>query len=97
MTYFSPKPLTDSEKKTLKESGEIFSDEAIQSLCDLGNVLYDIRQRMISEGWKIDHNQGIWISPDGVSYTKETMGQYHEDLKKKRKAELLAKRQRKNG
>ena len=89
MTYFSLKPSDDSTKKTPEESGHIFSDEEMQDIIDLGNVLYDIRKRMISEGWKINHKQGIWPSPDGVSYTKETMGQYHEDQKKK--AKLQAK------
>ena len=66
----------------------------MQDIIDLGNALYDIRKRMISEGWVIkDH---VFTSPDGVSYTKENMGQYHEDQKKKRKAELLAKQQRKS-
>ena len=68
----------------------------MQDIIDLGNVLYDIHKRLISEGWKIDLKTGISISPDGVSYTKETMGQYHEDQKKKHKAELQAKRQSSN-
>lgn len=77
------KPSSDSEKKTQKESGDIFSDEQIQNIVDLGNALYDIRKRMISEGWTIkDH---VFTSPDGVSYTKETMGLYHEDQKAKAK------------
>ena len=88
------KPSDDSKKKTQKESGDIFSDEDIQDIVDLGNVLMDIRTRMISEGWKIkDH---VFTSPEGVSYTKETMHLYQEERGKKRKAELKAKRQRKN-
>ncbi len=67
----------------------------MQNIIDLGNVLYDIRKRMISEGSKIDHKKGIWTSPDGVSYTKETMAQYHED--KKRKAKLQSKQRPQNG
>lgn len=71
MTYFSLKPLTDSEKKTLKGSGKIFSDEQMQDIIDLGNALYDIRTRMVSKGWKIDHKNGIWTSPDGVVHTRD--------------------------
>ncbi len=89
------KPSDDSTKKTPEGSGRIFSDEEIQGLVDLGNVLVGVHKRLISEGWTI--KDGIFTSPDGVSYTKETMGQYHEDQKKKLKAELLAKQQRKNG
>ncbi len=79
------KPSDGSKKKTQTESGRILSDEEIQGLVDLGNVLMDIRKRMISEGWTIkDH---VFTSPEGVSYTKETMAQYHENQKKKNKLE----------
>ena len=91
------KPSDDSKKKTPEGSGRIFSDEEIQGFVDLGNVLMDIHNRLISEGWKIDLKTGVFTSPDGVPYTKETMGQYHEEQKKKHKAELQAKRQHKNG
>ncbi len=86
MTYFSLKPSDGPKKKTQTESGHIFSDEAMQNIIDFGNVLYGIRKRMISEGWKIDHKKGIWISPEGVSYTKETLWQHDEDVKAKAKA-----------
>ena len=89
------KPSDDSTKKTPEGSGRIFSDEEIQGLVDLGNVLVGVHKRLISEGWKIDLKTGIWISPDGVSYTKETMGQYHEDQKKK--AKLQSKQRPQNG
>jgi len=89
------KPSDGSEKKTPEGSGRIFSDEEIQGFVDLGNVLMDIRKRMISEGWTI--KDGVFTTPDGVSYTKETMPQYHEDQRKKRKAELQAKRRPQNG
>ena len=89
-------PSDDSKKKTQKDSGDIFSDSDIQEIVDLGNVLYDIHKRLISEGWKIDLKTGISISPDGVSYTKETTHLYHEEKEKKRKAELQAKRQSSN-
>ena len=95
MPYFSMIPSDDSKKKIQKDSGDIFSDSDIQEIVDLGNVLMDIRVRMISEGWVIkDH---VFTSPEGVSYTKETMHLYQEEKEKKRKAELKAKRQRKNG
>jgi hypothetical protein len=87
------KPSDDSTKKIPEGSGRIFSDEEIQGLVDLGNVLVGVHKRLISEGWTI--KGGIFTTPDGVSYTKETMAQYHED--KKRKAKLQSKQQRKNG
>ena len=93
MPYFSLKPSDDSKKKTQTESGHIFSDEEIQSFVDLGNVLMDIRKRLISEGWKI--KDGVFTSRDGVSYTKGTVAQYHEDQKKK--AKLQSKQRPKHG
>ena len=88
-------PSDDSKKKTQKDSGDTFSDEQIQNIVDLGNVLYDIRKRMISEGWTIkDH---VFTSPDGISYTKENAMRYHADQKRVDKGELQVKRQRKNG
>lgn len=79
------RPSDDSKKKTQTGTSRIFSDEEIQSFVDLGNVLMDIHKRLISEGWKIDLKAGVFTSPDGISYTKENMMQYHEDQKSKAK------------
>gem|GEM_PF-2971582 len=75
------KPSDDSKKKTQTESDRIFSDEDIQSFVDLGNVLMDIRKRLISEGWII--KDGVFTSPDGVLHTKETLAQYRPNQRKR--------------
>lgn len=76
---------------TQKETDNIFSEDCVASLTELGEVLRGIHKRLISEGWTIE--DGVFTSPDGVSYNKQSAMQYCEGQKKKRKAELLFKRQ----
>lgn len=73
----------------------IFTDEEIESLKELGDVLRDIHNRLISEGWVI--KGGVFISPDGISYTKENADQYFKDQKKKLKDRVQSTRRAKNG
>ena len=62
---------------------DLFTDEEIKSLMELGEVLRGIHARLSAEGWKI--KDGVFTSPEGVSYTKRTIAQYHADQKKKAK------------
>ena len=61
----------------------IFSDEEMASIMELAEVLRDIRKRLISEGWTI--KDGVFTTPEGISYTKETAAQYAADKRKKAK------------
>ncbi len=70
-----------------------FTEEELANIVAYGEVLRDIHKRLISEGWTI--KDGVFTTPDGVSYTKGTMVQYHEDQKKK--AELQSTQRPQNG
>ena len=64
-----------------KKRDHIFTDEEINSLVEYGEVLRDIHNRLVSEGWVI--KGGVFTSPDGIAYTKENADQYFQDKKKK--------------
>ncbi|MES3017424.1 MAG: hypothetical protein V4721_06575 [Bacteroidota bacterium] len=62
-------PSEDGERPKLHyQPGALFADETIEGLIKLGKILRQIYNRLISEGWIIDHNKGLFVSPDGVNH-----------------------------
>jgi len=62
------------------QPGALLANETMERLIELGKMLRPIYDRLVSEGWTIDAQNEVVISPNGEVYTSERTEKFESQV-----------------